>query len=280
MTSSATLQLDAHRFSRAFVNVSNAYIPTKGVAELTRTVLIEIFYEIGIQLVASDGLLLMRQFVPLDSRDMHDEPTSDVLPDESVLVCDPDKLGLALAKVIYAHSKVTADETGISEGCVELQVRPLIRHDTPALPGLDPWAMTIAFGDQRTQLPVMDIPYRNWRLMMTDEFLLPDAIETLVVAPKQLARIGKIKGNDGGIVFNFIGNGRPVVFTANDSAGAPVLRGLLASMTKEVKAEIAGAQMEGQQVVDFGPPQTIDPSDPDVIDPFGEDDDDVDLEDM
>jgi hypothetical protein len=180
---------------------------------------------------------------------------------------------------MYAHSKMTADSTGICATSVELQVRPLIRHDTPSLPTLEPWALTIASGDSSIQLPVLDIPYRNWRVMMTDEFLLPDAIESLIVAPIQLARLGRIKGITGGMHFNFIGNGRPVNFTAYDSAGAPVLRGLIASMTREEKKEDSPT-IEGQQIVDFGPPTVIDPTDPSVEDPFGDDEDFGNLEDM
>lgn len=266
MPSSTTLQLDAHRFSRAFVNISNAYIPTKGPIELTRTILIEVFNDVGIQLVASDGLLLMRQFVPLDSRGMQDEPTSDVQPDESLVVQDPDRLGLALAKVIYAHAKTSADSTGICEALVELQVNPLVRPDTPALPSLEPWGLTIAFENSKTQLPILDVKFKEWRAMMTDEFLLPDAIESLIVAPKLLARIGKIKGNDGGVHFSFIGNGRPVTFIAYDSAGAPVVRGILASMTR--KENVENPPMEGQKTVDFGSPDDI------------ADDDDFGVEDM
>ncbi len=106
------MQFNAWVLGRSWHSVALACGNEEKRPALYRSTLIEMYGE-GIRLVATDGYLLLKAWVPVLGYD-DPEPGADVLPDEVAICSDPDQRVLGLMKYAQQMTKQDGEDTPVS----------------------------------------------------------------------------------------------------------------------------------------------------------------------
>lgn len=192
---------------------------------LYRTMSVE-FFEAGVQCIATDGTALFRSWVPVRLGD--DWPELDEAPVRAVTVMDVQGFGLS-----FMHSllRVTSDEGRASDD-LSLEVLPMDEGATLALgQEFATERLVLRACGQRIDLQLMEDSYPNWRALKLDRVDV-ERVDGLLVAPRLLAMVGKIKGV-GTVGLSFVEAGRRVDFVARGAEAE--VRGIIMSMRREAE---------------------------------------------
>lgn len=202
--------LPAFTFARAWQIASIASSDEKAQTVLYRTISVEVFANQGLRLIAADGYILARVFVPFNMWDAR-EPDADEMPDERLLVRDHDGRGQSLMRYIEAQVKRMRrreDDPDI-EGTALVSV---VRMETnePTLDGMEQHGLRVEWpGREVVVCPLVeDVTFPEWRRLEVDSDPLPT--DELTFSPSLLRRIGKM----GNVYPN-----KPIKWTFNGTVG-------------------------------------------------------------
>lgn len=225
--------LSARRFSRAWANVSLASADWED-SPLYRAIHIEVFAD-GVRLVATNGYLLLRSWVPEnideDGDPVEPEPDPDLVPDETVTVLDTDGRASNLFKYLRAVTKKNDDP----DEDLRLWVKPRSADEDGGqlnLGGnLAGEIAVFAIDLEQVALPTFDGPFFEWR--RGELPTKPSETNSAGIGPDNLARLGKITGVSG-IVFDF-SDARTVRLHGDPLAHCPTIDGAFARYKPETQ---------------------------------------------
>lgn len=213
-----TLEFDGGTFARGWCSVALASGDEPSLPALYRAVLIEIYEDDGVMLVATDGYIWLRCWVPAKDTETP-PPLLDELPAMSVVATDHHGRGINLLQwVLKESSKVKNDEP--VEMTVVLNVGPQPEpgpdEDRP-LEGMERQLCTIEVpGHERVELGVHQATWTDWRAFVgrfTGEETKAIALNPTVL--ERLVKLGKIHGRS--LVWTFGGHDRMALIEVRDS---------------------------------------------------------------
>lgn len=166
---------------------------------LHRTVLVEVHGGQGVRLVATDGYILARAWVPTAGEiarsgfDAWRGPDLDEVPDECWIVCDPER---RLVGLMNHAAKVARRKGAVPEDHHIRLGRGGVITEAGQLPGLEKLPpATVKFDDTETLLcPVMDAEYPTWRVLGAHGAGSVGAVLFDPDVVKRVAAIGKTIG--------------------------------------------------------------------------------------
>lgn len=220
------LSLNAHALAVAWLNVYLAASQDEDRRALYRNLSLEFFDE-GLQIIATDGTMLFRSWVPAEEECPW--PGIDEEPNKSVVVMDSEGFGVGFMRTLM---KVSGDD-GHSEDLVIVTVAP---HDEGATIPLGEQFMseriTLRASGQRIDLRLYEEKYPNWRGV---QFGLKgiERVDGLTIAPRIFSTIGKLKLVSA-IDLDFFGAKKGVAFIAR---GMTEVRGIVMPMERPKKKE-------------------------------------------
>lgn len=207
MTTTTTHTFDAARLAAGWLSVAAVSGDDKDAPALHKSVHLEAFAT-GVRLVATDGIVLLRSWVPTldaDGTPSAAEPTLDEAPTASAVARDPHGRGKGFLAHLY---QLCADDDaeGI-EVTVELGVPDDDTDDT--LAGFAATCVTIEHPDhERLKLPTYEGAYPNWRKVWSN--LTAKRTDAIALNPDILARVAKAaKWNPGPLLWWFGGSDKP-----------------------------------------------------------------------
>jgi hypothetical protein len=235
----APLRFSGRAFSRAWGNVSIAASDDPERPVLYRAVLIEHYTGDGVRLVATDGYVLVRSWVPFYAGQL--EPGDDEAPAETIVVRDVDNRAQTLFKWVRSQTKKADDDH--PDMPVALSVRRAGAPDEDAagqasLPlgaEFEGEMLVIATDIEHVALPVWGGPYPSWRYAIQGGMVRADATKA-AIGLDFLARLSRFSGV-GALHFDF-SNEHVVNFQAygDDELEAPGLAGVIARYRIDAKA--------------------------------------------
>jgi hypothetical protein len=117
-----SLTFDAALLARAWLSVALASGNDDKLPVLYRTVAVEEF-DHGARLVATDGYVLLRCWVPATESDLAEEPGLDVAPDRTVVAFDPHGRAKGLLAFLLKQSKADKDAETVGRVLSEVAER-------------------------------------------------------------------------------------------------------------------------------------------------------------
>lgn len=177
----------------AWVNVFHATGQSEDRPRLYRTIALE-FFPHGVQLVATDGHLLLRTFVSDGSWGEHVgyDRWPDLLsrPIRAVTVMDREGFGIGFMKTVLK----TAQQQDDAGEMLELSLTRHVDADQPDLgEDLSAWRLTIRSCGQRFDLKLHDEAYPNWRALNIGTSWA-ERVDGMTLAPWVFRTLGKLKG--------------------------------------------------------------------------------------
>lgn len=209
----------------------NAFLATGNDEErplLHHTLSVEFFRD-GVQLIATNGHMLLRTWVPAvrtaDDSVVAPWPGIDEAPERAVVVMDVDAFALGFMRTLLAATK----EEEHRHEVLSVAVAPTpLSDDVPMLLG-DVFAsdrLTLLACGQRLDCRLMEDTYPNWRKL---DFGVPvERVEGMTISPKYLGIIGKLKGVSR-VDLDFRGTARSIDVIGR---GETEVRGLLMPMRR------------------------------------------------
>jgi hypothetical protein len=221
-----TITIPAHVAATAWLNAHSATSKEEDRPTL-RALALE-FFPRGVQFIGCDGTVLVRSWVPITDDDKPaDFPTLDEAPSRSICLLDSEGFGASFMKALQ---RVTSEE-GRSFEELSLTIQP---NDEGATLALGEQFMTerlvLRACGQRTDLRLYEDAYVDWRKTRLGMEGI-ERVDSLTVAPRLLALIGKLKGIDA-IDLEFYGADKHVAFVGR---GLVEVRGILMPMRKREK---------------------------------------------
>lgn len=181
---------DAGLFARAWLSVALASGKDKDRPALDRTVMLEVF-ERGVRLVAVDGFMLLRSWVPFESWDMEAEPELEEAPEAFAVAVDEHGRAKSLAGHIVS---ITSGEDALPiEMDVSLGVVEPEDDDAPSLPGLEAeWVVLEIPGSERLRLRTFDDGgFPQWRSVSGG--FISQSVRAIALNPELVARVAKLE---------------------------------------------------------------------------------------
>lgn len=217
------MTLPAMEFSRAWLNTSLASGKDRGRPQLFRTVLVEVFGDRTVQLVAADGSMLMvTACSTVADLDALNGPSIDEVPDESYVVIDPDGRMRTLMGWALRDAK-TAEKDGTELEPVSVEVRSAESPLFPTLaPELDRRVLVVTTERERIECDLYDGPFVSWRPLLAGHQPAPTG--NVMFASALLARFAKLRDADGFVEFNLGGSDGAVRFSVD---AEPPVHGVL-----------------------------------------------------
>ncbi|MGN6111268.1 MAG: hypothetical protein ACTHU0_39585 [Kofleriaceae bacterium] len=186
ITASA-VALPAKAATVAWQNVFSATGDDEARALLNRTICLEWFPQ-GIQLIATNGHLLLRAWVAAEGEERSSWPSSHARPDRSMIVLDTDGFVLSF---IRALAKLTSQE-GHAYETLSLSIENA--DEEPALgEELEAKVLTLKAAGQRLDCKLLELDYPNWR-SVKKLWGLYDRVDGIAISPRLLRIIGSLKG--------------------------------------------------------------------------------------
>lgn len=203
----AAITLPAKRLAAAWTSVFVAAGQDPANFLLYRTVAVEVFPDEGVRLVATNGGLLLRVFVPElalvdEDGDMaYAEPAADEAPAATVVVRDLSKRVLGLMKYLTTAKPVDKEDDDASAMWAVTIAPGKIQPDgQPSLGDLfDEWG--VVFTAPRSQecgpsLGEIDhVPHGSWRHI--EQWAVPGKLDTVRFSPANLAAVASVASADG-----------------------------------------------------------------------------------
>lgn len=233
----ATATVPARDLAVAWINTFLATSQEESRPILCRTLSLE-FFDNGVQLICTDGTVLIRSWVPRGEGFRW--PAHRSKPNATVLVRDPDGFGLAFMRALV---RVTGEDEHEGE---EIALTVQLQDEDASL------ALGAAFMSkrlvlrscgQRIDLQLSEEKYPGWRHLA---FGVDDAerVDGLRLATRLFQIIGKLKGVSA-VDLEFFGEERRVEFVASNAN----VRGLLMPMRRleEKKKEEPEPEPEKQE---------------------------------
>ena len=214
------MEFDAEDFAVGYRSVAVASTKQDVWQALNRTVLFEV-YDSGVRLVASDGHMLMVSWIP--RRDDHEVPGVDEIPDETLLVSDPNgraKGLLAYAQGLQRQLCAVEDDPDDAE---RLSLMVETGRESGTLDGFGARTVTLSLAAlERLTLEVSDLGFPDWRASWFGfEAGESEHLAVHQASLEQTAKVSKITGSPIGFEF-----GQPATrFVAVN--GEPSVEGLL-----------------------------------------------------
>lgn len=220
-TATTSISVNAGRGATAWLNAFLASGQDDSRTALNRTLCVE-FFENGVHFVGCDGTILLRTWVPSTEHDDAPFPGIDEIPDETVVVMDPDKFAVGFVRALLAASK----DAEFSPMSIAVEPAPT---DEPALgESLAADMLTLhAFG-QRLHCRLYDGAYPDWRRLQFG-IATAELVDGMTLAPRMFATVGKLR-DVSRVDCGFSGDARQITITAT---GATEVRGLLMPMRRE-----------------------------------------------
>lgn len=239
------MRVPAHALALAWLNVFSAASKDELRPPLNRTIAIEVFNTLkhsGIQLVATDGVVLFRSFVDANATDDMVSEWPEGEPQHKLVVVDLEGFGKAFFATLLS---VTNDEDRALEQ-IHLSTSRIEDQGSPAFsPAFTAGRLSLQSCGQRIDLRLYDGHFPNWRRLE----LGVDAAERvadLLIAPRVLALLGKLKGvNTVDFAFRR-GDEKAIDFTARGILTS--VRGLVMPMRREEpKKKAKESEAEGAE---------------------------------
>lgn len=184
LESAVQITVDAHVASIAWQNAALAMGDMKERPTLYKNISLELYEGRGMQLVATDGTILLRTWVPT-----HDGNGKwpNRRPDRSIIVMDRDGFALGFMKTLQRAAKEDTYEPLI------VAIEPKDEDgQQPLAPEFAPYVLRLTACGQQITLSLMQETYPDWRQLNLG--IAPDErIEGLTIAPRMFATLGKIK---------------------------------------------------------------------------------------
>lgn len=217
------MTLPAREFASGWLNTSLASGSDDKQPSLYRTVLVETFGTEALQLVASDGSMLLRCTMESTSGGLGlHSPTIDTVPDEVHIVVDRHGRMRNLMGWVLREAK-TADNDDDEYPPVSLEVRSGERPMVPTLsPDLDRRVLVVSTEHERLDLDLYEGSYLSWRALFAGHVQVATA--EMAFNPTLLARLGKLREIRDYVTFSFGGPNAGACFVA---AGEPSIEGVL-----------------------------------------------------
>jgi hypothetical protein len=220
---------DGKMFANGWLAVSTAASEDSQVPALYRTVLVECLEE-GVRLISTDGVLLLKCWVPFDEDQFALEPSFDEVPEESWIVTDRDRRSKSLLGYV---AKITSKE-GADQVALRMRIDDHVGDDgTLSFDGMERRSMVLECEDrERVRLPLFDGQFPPWRTVLPQQ---SSAISELTLSAEQMARIAKLKNFFGGALIDcrFHGDNMPVDVSIRYSD--PVVDGCVMPIAREVR---------------------------------------------
>lgn len=203
--------LRANQFASAWTNVARA--ENNDVDDpFHRTVIVEVFEDLGVRLIATNGYLMLWSWVPVaPGFDDDEEPAPELTetPDVTLWVRDKYHLIHAACKNIARQAKSQPDaRVVLSVGVMEDNAQPTLDPD------LDRIGLILAARDQRELAPlIIGHSTPDWRKGL-DEFD-PATVDVTAYSIDVLKRIGGLSNDMGYVRLTHQGDGRPVLLHAD-----------------------------------------------------------------
>lgn len=206
-----TLEFDGHTFAKGWCSVALAASTDEERPALYRAVSIEV-YDHGVQLVATDGYMLLRSWVPCDA-EVASAPTIDEKPLTCMVAQD---LNGRAANLLTWVLKETSKKDALPMAVV-VDLGPASEPDGQAFDGMARQRVTVEVpGSERVELRVYEAEWVTWRALVAQFVgeqtgvvaLNPDLLDRLV-------KLGKIHGKP--LVWTFGGHDRLALVEIRDS---------------------------------------------------------------
>lgn len=199
---SRELSFDADLLARGWLAVGLASVKDPERPALSHTILVE-FYEAGVQLVATDGFMLLSAWVPTDL--IAPAPDLDEEPIEVAVVIDTHGRGAGLMAHLRRLAADTEDTGILVAATIRIGDTPPDPMATVELEGLASQALIIEHpGHEELALPLYEGEYPHWRKFRATH----KAVKTSTIAlhPDIIGRLAKLgKLYEGPIVWTFGG---------------------------------------------------------------------------
>lgn len=179
---------------------------------LYRTVSVEIF-KTGVQLIASDGALLLGTFAPAAAYDEDPPPSIDEAPAAAYVVQDEKRRAVALMKFIAEEAAEAAEQERVYD--IRLSVVAVDSGAVQTLdPSLDRKAFVIETETERLTLPIYEADWMAWRATLTSR--KPQKSDGNRFDPRLLGQLGKLRAVSS-IEFAYHGTGEMETIAAPDA---------------------------------------------------------------
>lgn len=156
------MRFNAYILAKSWQSVALASADDDGRPALYRSTLIEEF-EFGVRLVATDGYVLFRAWVPFEGREDEEQPPLSDLP-VSVAVCaDRDKRVLGLMKYLVSHTKDDKAETDVTVDVSIVEGDDQAKGTLEGLAGSQIRMHVTSAYDEAIESPVFEGAFPNWR---------------------------------------------------------------------------------------------------------------------
>jgi hypothetical protein len=220
MSEALGVSVDARTFALTYRAVSIAWSDDKERPALYRTLAMERFPE-GVRLVATDGYVLLKGWVPNLDWQYPTEPDVGELPQSTAIISDRRQRGLALAKYVL---DLTRDDES-DEADVSLSIATVLSGGG-SLDGMAPTRVLLTLNgvvtSERLYLPTYEGVFPDWRTL--------DATHTAVPADEVrfgamgVLRLGKLADFLGGasIAFRFAGETGAVAIEVEHGSGVDI----------------------------------------------------------
>lgn len=205
------MKFDAADLARAWLSVATASAKDKLHPALNRTVCIE-EHPHGVQLVATDSIVLLRAFVPAKGAPDSTPPAVDDAPTATAIAHDPD----GRAKSLLAHALQLCQRADAAD-----EPRPDVRIDlrhieagTATFPGMEATSVVVEVPDlERVKLSTYQGDYVPWRHL--DGSFRAHTTDVIALTPELVAKVAKLGGYWPGDVigWEFGGTDQPARIT-------------------------------------------------------------------
>jgi hypothetical protein len=194
-----TALYDARHLARGWLAVALASVDNLVIPSLDRTVAVEHFRD-GVRLVATDGIVLLRTWVPNVDCDYEREPTLDELPDATAVVIDSH----GRAKSLFGHlfdlikaADKAAEKGGPPPEPIEVRLTLGVTEVEPDEQSLDlgddfepSFAVIEHPGRERLKLRCYGGDYPDWRKVVA-RFARQET-DGVALSPEVIGRLAKL----------------------------------------------------------------------------------------
>lgn len=186
------MRFDGRRFARSWLSVSIAAGDDASRPTFHKAVFVEFYEGRGARLLACNGAMLMRSWVPLlGADDLDTEPEVDVIPDSTIVLAD--KHGIAKSVLAHVYKVTSGENPEDPEAEVTLDVA---RFDEVAtvtqLPGMETVWASLSYADEASlRLHSPEGSWVDWRSLVTSHE--PHSMRAIALTPDTLARLGKLE---------------------------------------------------------------------------------------
>lgn len=205
------LTVEGLGFARTWLNASVAAGQDESRPGLYRATTIELF-EDGLQVVASDAVLLVGGWVPLDY--LAPRPGFDELPGKTIVVADYDKRGHALMR--HIESQALEAQKNEEPFTVDLSIVEMESDSEPTLTQeMSRKGLRISIPTEELTLNIVELPAMSWRSFMA---LTPGNPSKLTLSTDVFKALGKLRSLNGfPLTLKFAENNGPAVIEFGES---------------------------------------------------------------